>query len=276
MSEQAHWLRLHESASKEGRRITTVVIGANEGGNETNEWAGRLIRQLGWRAHLIEPSRAVFRRLQSNYAEQMASGTARCHNLAVSSDRNAISKADAGEVIGKCLFLGPTEGCYQGRRSECPFAQREVGVQRGRLVQPPGEHGNAASQKEWQRLTVQLKVEPEHVACVHAADLWVALGLETGEVDVLTVDTEGYDYTIVTALVQEACMRPLSLGFESKYFTKGQVQEIFTLLEANNYRVFDANTVAHSHRKTEMGKRGKLARGREGVPLEMVAFLVPP
>ena len=47
-SERRHWQRLHSaSLALAGRALTVVVIGANEGASEGNEWVGELIRRYG-------------------------------------------------------------------------------------------------------------------------------------------------------------------------------------------------------------------------------------
>ena len=63
-------------------------------------------------------------------------------------------------------------------------------------------------------------MQKHELPCVHIDELLGAVGLGGG-VDILVVDTEGFDYELLAAL-NLTLVRPLAIEFEAKAFTYEQ------------------------------------------------------
>lgn len=289
-SEKSQWHRIHAAAHAHGETVTAVVIGANEGGSELNEWAGSIIRKLRWQVHLIEPVPALFDKLVGNYAAHVASGKAHTHQLAVSPDRGAIQfsgdsrDVTASRLVGRCSFHAPSTACIQ-QRVLCPF-NKTFGAQTGRLEQPSRSDGINKAGLFGSKVMSEDKTTTEAltVPCVHTADLWTVLDLQVGEVDILSIDTEGFDYPILTSLLENTAMRPLAIGFESKFFTKKQLAHIRRLLASRGYCTYDANATPDApHFAEQQSLNVARATGTDPAArawgteyIELMAFRRPP
>ena len=120
-SQKEHWRRLHRAALRHNRKLTLVQIGANEGGTEGNEWIGPMVRDLGWRAALIEPVPFLYRLLKANARQSGPTAHITVHQLAVT--------AQTTVQTGRCAFQALQEKCFSSvtRRGRQPifYANRE-------------------------------------------------------------------------------------------------------------------------------------------------------
>ena len=240
-SEKQHLVRLQQAAAARGRTLTLVQIGANAGGTgksrEANEWIGDLVRRYKWRAALVEPVPFLFERLRENYAREITAGQVSVHQLVVHANRTAVG------TDGKCPFRAVNASCMRVAASgevaidstRCPRVSSNL-LQTGRIEA-------AADVSEASRYWIDhqnARMVPLRLPCVHIGALFRRLGLTSGDVDILVLDTEGFDFALMRALDLRA-VRPLALEYETKAFTLSQLDEIQTKLETYGYRVFDAN-----------------------------------
>ena len=242
-SQKDHWVRLHRAAQRRGRRLTLVQIGANAGGIEANEWIGAMVRRHGWRAALVEPVPWLYRLLLANV--QRSAPTAgeelvTAHHFAVTGTPTP---------SGRCAFHALSEQCVGGSRqwrrrainyTSCPHiaAARKKGVVNMDLRQMGGLAGRKGVY--WSTRLME-KVE---VPCVHINDLQAKLGLDS--IDLLSIDTEGSDFSLLEAYDLGRPGRPLAIEYESKGFSNAQLDVIQRKLEAHGYRVMDANAAPRS------------------------------
>lgn len=223
-----------------------MQIGANQGGDEPNEWVGRLIRHFGWHATLIEPVPHLSSRLRENYAPQIARGEASVQQVVVHANRSAINRNS------QCSFFAAREECVAPRRcrrrrlcelainlSACPELRNVPSSALMQMGHPPSHTRPRAS---WAAETTLARsramgMRALSLPCSHVNDL---PELASGAIDVLVIDTEGFDFALLRAL-DLAAVRPIVVEFESKAFTNPQHDEIQRKFEAHGYRVFDAN-----------------------------------
>jgi len=118
-SQKEHWRRLHRAALRHNRKLTLVQIGANEGGTEGNEWIGPMVRDLGWRAALIEPVPFLYRLLKANARQSGPTAHITVHQLAVT--------AQTTVQTGRCAFQALHEKCFSSvTRRGSPYSTRQM------------------------------------------------------------------------------------------------------------------------------------------------------
>ena len=249
----SHLRRLDATARLHGYRLKVMQIGANQGGDEPNEWVGRLIRRFGWNATLVEPVPQLASKLRENYAPQIARGNVSVRQLVVHSNRSAISRD------GQCSFFAARAECVAPRPcrrrrlcnqttmplainfSACPDLRQTSGLMQ--MGHPPSHtRPGAAWAAEMILRARRTGMRNLSLPCSHINDL---AEVATGAVDVLVIDTEGFDFALLRALNLTA-VRPIIIEFESKAFTYQQHDEIQRKLEAHGYRVFDANAAGEA------------------------------
>ena len=74
--------------------------------------------------------------------------------------------------------------------------------------------------------------------CVHVSDLFDLIGF--GDVDVLHIDTEGFDFFLLDAIDFNR-IRPIAIEVETKSWMQKHVAHAQRKLEAFGYRLYDAN-----------------------------------
>ena len=199
-----------------GRPIHMVQIGAHAGGNESNEWVHAVLDENpSWTATVVEPLSGLFQRLTSNYSPlrhrvealnlAVSTRTGPCEMMAVKD--TATSRSDE---IGQTstLALDAAEG------TRCFTPGRPCGYVR-----------NQIDSSQLERRTVQCVTIPE---LVRRRRLQVP-------VDVLIIDTEMLDYTLLRNLNFREIGSPLAVQFESKTMTMQQGAEIMALLTLSGY-----------------------------------------
>ena len=250
-SMQAHWNRLDAAARRRGRRVKLVQIGANQGGKESNEIVGKAIRRMQWQAAVIEPVPALFAELQKNYRVPIEQGLVRAHQLVVHSNRSAIQYAGGTRGLGSCSFFEVRAECLRPslRRKNGPLGlnltrcpEMTNAPNREHLLQmnhpPATTRGDVHGLSEHFLHISQRHMQLVQRSCVHINDLFAHIGVE--EVDVLIIDTEGFDFALMESLDLGA-ISPLVIEFEGKALTYEQIDRMQRKLEAYGYRVYDAN-----------------------------------
>lgn len=81
-------------------------------------------------------------------------------------------------------------------------------------------------------------METRRLPCAAIADVFDGIGF--ADVDVLTIDTEGYDSFLLHA-IDFVRIAPLLIELEAKSFSRQQLLSAQRLLELHGYSVLDAN-----------------------------------
>lgn len=179
---------LLEQRLREQGRVTIVQIGANVGDTGSDQVCAFLKKHCTRsessaaapiRAVLVEPVRHLFRRLEANYAG--CRGVV-CVNAAIA------------EVSGTKDFFRLREGIDLARHGLPPFAEELGSFLREQMASLwSHDPGNAALKK-----FVLANIVVDSVRCLTLQEL-LALH-EIAELDLLQVDTEGYDYQVLRTL----------------------------------------------------------------------------
>lgn len=258
-----HLRRLDRAATALNHSLRVVQIGANAGDAEANEWIGTMIRQHRWRAALVEPVPHIFSQLIKSYRPYLRScnsvdnegqcagsepgATARTvdlHQVVVHHNRSAIQREGGEGRRGRCPFLYVKPECRPGTAT---YNRRSCGWKAGMRLEQMGRVSGLPPRKArvdinpasgyWLDRSAK-HMDEKSLPCVAIADLFAEVGLP--DVDVLTIDTEGYDYFLLSAL-DFARVSPLAIEIESKSFSRRQLAEAQRLLERQGYRVLDGN-----------------------------------
>jgi len=177
---------------------TVIQIGANDG--KSFDPVRSFILKYKFRALLVEPQPDVFERLKKN---------------------------------------------YEGREG-VSFANVAISAKRG--VLPLYRFKKTADQSEWADClasfsketllnnfhNVRGEVEELPIEAITLDDLFVKSGFE--QVDLLQIDTEGYDYEILKML-ETSSMRPTIINFEHGFLSQDQQYECFAYLNRLGYKV---------------------------------------
>lgn len=209
LSEYVSWLR----KLKPDAHI--VQIGANEGGDEENEWVHHiLLENAGWSATVIEPVPFLYARLARNYEElrgrvepiQMAVSTRDgwCEMYAATPQ----TRERALQQISTMALGNAAQGtrCFTDGRP-CRYVRR------------------ALDRGELSRISVR---------CMTLTSLLKARRQHRGPVDLLVIDAEMFDYTLLRSINMRA-IGPLAIEFESKTMSVQQGREIAALLALQGY-----------------------------------------
>lgn len=180
------------------RGMTIVQVGACDG--ITNDPVRRIATRTSTRAILIEPNPAAFDRLQRAYAGLT---NVQCIQAAI------------GERDGEAYL-------YRVRNSPAAEAGTDLTLQISSFYREHLEkHGKKPQDIE--RITVSCRTLPTLVA---------ELGL--GQIDLLQIDTEGFDAVVVRMAV-EMSVRPNCINFEHIHLKEPDRRPLFRLLKERDY-----------------------------------------
>jgi len=197
------------AAGREFSDFSFVQVGANDG--QACDPIRRFVLKYGFRGVLIEPQPDVFERLKANYK-----GTPNLRFANV-----AISRSPGTATLYR----------FKGGQGLPPEADILASFSRETLVN--NFHN------------IKGEIEELHIPTMTFPQLIKEYGLE--KVDLLQIDTEGYDYEIIKAL-GDSTLRPSIISFEQG-FLPGHVQnECFAYLNSLGYkvtRIDDTDTVAY-------------------------------
>jgi FkbM family methyltransferase len=190
------WRR--RKAARGDDTFTFVQIGAHDGLHY--DPIRPFIERYGWRGILVEPQPTIFKQLVANYAGQ---------------PQLTFVNAAIAETDGTATLYRFRDG--QGLPEHATMLAsfyREALARNG--------HGYVG------------EIEAISVPAISLPTLFARHSLLT--VDLLQVDTEGFDVQVVTMLGQLPT-KPAIVHFESFTNTADRLQEVFTLLEGWGYRV---------------------------------------
>jgi FkbM family methyltransferase len=167
-----------------------VEIGANDG--EAHDHLAPYVRSRNWRGVMVEPVPFVFERLRENYGDL---------------DRVALENAAVADRDGRLPFYAPREA--DASEGDLPpwypaigSFSREVALRLAR--EAPG---------------IEERIERIEVPCLTFESLCRKHGI--GHVDLLVIDTEGYDWEILRRLDLHA-HRPRLVVYEHYHLTDAE------------------------------------------------------
>jgi hypothetical protein len=100
-------------------------------------------------------------------------------------------------------------------------------------------------QTQWVR-DVDKRIEERAVRCVSFDTLLEEAG--TNKIDLLQIDAEGYDYTIIK-MIDFSRLKPAIIAYEHGHMNKAQEDEIVTLLLGQGYRMTRGNMDTIGYRR---------------------------
>ncbi len=195
-------------ARKKTNQLSFVQIGAHDGLHA--DPLRPFITRFHWKGILVEPQPKIFQRLIKNYATEKQ----------LIFENAAIGNADGTSTL------------YTFKESSNlpDHASMLASFDRGRLV--ANGHGYRGEIEELKVPTLSVKT----LLAKHAI----------GEIDLLQIDAEGFDYEIVKMFVH-AGVSPAIINFESGILSEGQMRECGELLATLGYRAITVgvDTVAY-------------------------------
>lgn len=204
--------RIMLRALEKGNELFFVQIGANDG--VIYDPIHSFVQRSEWRGVLVEPVRAYFERLKENYRD----------NERLIFENVAIS--DRTEVRD-----------FYRVREDVPFL-------------PEWCHGLGTFDQDvlmthtWAIPDLERYVIKEKIRCISFSDLISKHGIK--KIDLLLVDTEGFDYEILKQVDFEK-MAPRILLYEHQYIDKGKRLDLERSLTMSGYRLSRhfGNTLAY-------------------------------
>lgn len=194
-----HFTLACEALSREGGQVTFVQVGANDGVRFDDLF--QKVTAGGWKGVVIEPIPEIFERLVANY---------RLNNKVI-----PLNIAIHPSKDSECVFFVNPESL-----DKYPDYAYGLGTM---LKLHLLKHGVSESD-----------IAQVRVPCQRLERVIVEHGLES--LDVLQVDTEGFDYEVLRTLNFEQC-RPRVIKFEWMNLTISDKEKARYLLEKAGYRL---------------------------------------
>lgn len=200
-----------------------IQVGANDG--KLNDPFYKFIRRDGWKGLLIEPQRTVFERLRINYSKFKG---LTFENVAIS-DKEEIKKlykisfSDSRRASGISSFI------KDDLKKILEAGYAETIASEENIVLP-------ANKEEW--------ITTEDVHCVRFSSLIVKH--KVMKVDLLAIDTEGYDYEIIKTIPFDK-LKPRVIIYEHSHLNEYDRIGCSNLLSNLGYKlkVTTSDTIAN-------------------------------
>ena len=176
-----------------------MQVGANVGGGEYNEWVHQVLEaNRAWTATVVEPVPFLFDELRKNYAP-------------------------LGERVEPMEYaVAPTTGPCEMHVPADPKTKRKMQLQVGTLALGDQLQGTRCFTKDrdcnfFRGVLKQRELVKATVRCIRIDEL-LRLRRHQAPVDILTIDTEMFDYTLIRSIdlqVNRASVRPTGPGHET-------------------------------------------------------------
>ncbi|HOJ53107.1 MAG TPA: FkbM family methyltransferase [Phycisphaerae bacterium] len=214
-SSDDHLARVLREILQHRQGVKFVQIGSNDGmvGDPLYEL---IMENKSWSGVFVEPVRYLFERLRRNYA-------------------------DADRFIFENVAIGATRGSqdfyYVGREAEAHFKDDL----------PPWYDQLGSFRREHIIKALGSRMEPfivtEKINTVPLNDVLAKNGID--RIDLLHIDTEGYDYQVLAQL-DFSKYQPLVILFEHKHLSPDEKAKARALLAEHGYmtRIFGGDTLA--------------------------------
>ena len=240
------------------RHVHVVQLGAHAGGSEANEWVQQVLtKNPNWTATVVEPVPWIFELLAANYARRGQRDRVEPLRLAVAlqsgpCEMHAVGNQSRVSQISTLALGNQTQGtrCFTSGRP-CNFVQKMV------------------DRRELHPITVRcttlerlLNAERRHPST---------------PVDVLVMDLEMFDYTLIRNLdLRAPWLRPLAIEFESKTMTMQQGAEVAARLALQGYLCrfapVDTWEAAHGGARHYSSRHSRFWRGAREKYAEAVCY----
>jgi FkbM family methyltransferase len=218
-----------EIGRRSGQPLQFLQIGSNDG--LANDPLQATVRAWHWSGVLVEPIPALFSRLVANYAG--VSGLAFC-NVAIGNETGTTTMYTVARQPGD-----------PGWVEQLASLSRDV-VSRHAYALPDLER----------------RIVPVEVECLGLAEL-VARG-DLHRVDLLHIDAEGFDDTIIRQIPMNAAWAPQYLLFETKHMDRDCSLDTRARLKRAGYRVIDMFPDALAYRSWPGRDRRQSSGGPPG------------
>lgn len=205
------------------RKVFVIQVGANDG--KTYDPLYKFMGKSHWKGVLLEPQKQVFEKgLQETYK----------HYSNLQLINAAIAPFSGKKKLFKIAFS--TANWATGLSSFDQATMLNL-IQDGYVATCASAEGVALPERIEDFFTT------EEVACVSFGDLMDRCKIET--VDVLAIDTEGYDFEVIKMFNFERTKPDLIL-YENIHLNLQDAEACTHLLQGHGYKIFkkDANTVA--------------------------------
>jgi FkbM family methyltransferase len=188
-----------------------IQIGANDG--LANDPLNKFVMRFNWNGILLEPLPEVFEALKSTYASKP-------HLQLLNA---ALGEKDGSQTI---YTVRMDEGTFKKAHQFSSFKKEAV-----------------LSKTSWIPDVAQ-RIEERAVPCVTFDTLLRHAG--QNEIDLLQIDAEGYDYTILK-MIDFSRLKPAIINYECGQMNKAQREEIASLLISQGYRMSqgDLDSIAY-------------------------------
>lgn len=185
-----------------GKRISLLQIGACDG--ETSDSINRYVKAGNIDAYLVEPSKVNFAKLESYYR--------------ISGTQATLINAAIADADGKRSFYSIKD---EGRWKDKGWARQLASFYKSHLL----KHG-----------ILEHEILEEEVDCMTVKT--VLQKHQLNNLDVLVIDTEGYDGEIVKMVLDQNIL-PVFIAFENvqllKLYSQKQLDELYNLLASKGY-----------------------------------------
>lgn len=197
-------------------KVFFIQIGANDG--ISNDPLYKFVVRFGWEGILLEPLPEVFEMLTATYRD----------NAKLLLLNAAISEQDGWRTIYTVRMDG---AAFQKAHQFSSFRKESL-----------------LGQTDWVP-DIEQRVEERQVRCVSLDTL--LRETKGREVDILQIDTEGYDFTILK-MIDFSRLRPSIICYEHAHMSKAQQEEAAKLLVQQGYRLMrtDLDAVAYRPQQT--------------------------
>jgi len=188
-----------------------IQIGANDG--LANDPLNQFVMRFNWNGILLEPLPEVFEALKKTYASKP-------HLQLLNA---ALAEKDGSQTI---YTVRMDEGTFKKAHQFSSFKKEAV-----------------LSKTSWIP-DVASRIEERPIACVSFDTLLRHAG--QNKVDLLQIDAEGYDYTILK-MIDFSRFKPAIINYECGQMSKAQREEIAAMLIGQGYRMSqgDLDSIAY-------------------------------
>lgn len=201
-------------ALNEAQIVRFVEIGANQ--MDRNDHIARYLVDGRWKGVLVEPQKDVFSRLQLQYKD----------NPNIMLINAAISKSSSSQKLYKFNF---SEESWVTSLSSF-FKDRLIKhLEHGWLKARASEWGYTLSDIDEQNIGFEM------VECMPFSA--VLERIDSKQVDLLIIDTEGYDFEILK-MIDFKTFKPAVIVFEHRHLIKKDFKAALKLLRKEKYRLF--------------------------------------
>lgn len=204
-----------------------VQIGANDG--VRNDPVYKLRRKYAWQGVLVEPQKNAYKKLQYNFQ----------NDSSVSLVNAAISNFTGQEQLYKLSFCDDE---WATARSTFRRETLEKSINAG-IIDKIAHQNNIqlpARKEDY--------ISAEPVKCITFTDLFEENKVD--QVDVLFVDTEGFDYEVLK-LFDFNVYKPLIIQYEYKHLTLSDYRNSVRLMKNKGYKLYrkkDSDILCIHHR----------------------------